>query len=101
MDVAHWMLAEFKRNGILFHDIAVDRIREIFSFEFTHPVDDGYYGIDLRMFSKNSARLQRIQSYGCRLENTGRIVRMVIALNALRRASLHLPIILRLPGSRA
>jgi hypothetical protein len=46
MEVAQWMLAEFNRNGVLFHDIAVDRIRELFGFEFTHPVDDGYYGID-------------------------------------------------------
>jgi hypothetical protein len=46
VDVAQWMVAEFNRNGVLFHDIAVDRIRELFGFEFTHPVDDGYFGID-------------------------------------------------------
>jgi hypothetical protein len=46
LDVAQWMVAEFNRNGVLFHDIAVDRIRELFGWEFTHPVDGGYFGID-------------------------------------------------------
>jgi len=46
VEVAKWMFAEFDRNGVLFHDIAVDRIRELFGTEFTYPVEDGYFGID-------------------------------------------------------
>jgi hypothetical protein len=50
-DVATWMLSEFNRNQVLFHDIAVARIREISGTESTHFNDEGNYQFDWDVFT--------------------------------------------------
>ena len=48
-DVAAWMLSEFNRNQVLFHDIAACRIREQFGTEFTCLTEDGNFSIEPRV----------------------------------------------------
>jgi hypothetical protein len=54
------MFAEFNRNQVLFHDVAVTGMRQKFGTEFTHQGEEGHRQIDqdvlreFRAFAKDT-----------------------------------------------
>jgi len=68
-DVAAWMVSEFNRNQVLFHDIAACRIQEQFGTEFTHLTEDGSFSIQssvllaFRTMTKDTVVWERQKRY--------------------------------------